>query len=249
MFVDHKSFALVSALLLAGCTEPSQTGESDAFFSGNMVLAISWQSAFCETRPRLPECRTQNAARYDADHFSLHGLWPQPRSKAYCGVDDKTQNLDRRRKWKQLSGLGLSDALKEKLWKIMPGARSYLHRHEWIKHGTCYSKSPETYYAHSISLMDTINASSVRDLFANNRGKSLSGGAIRNAFDEAFGDGVGARVRIACKRDGRREIITEITLGLAGAITDRPDITALSLAAPKTKAGCPSGIVDPVGFQ
>jgi ribonuclease T2 len=35
------------------------------------VLAVSWQPAFCETRPRLPECRSQTADRFDASNFRI----------------------------------------------------------------------------------------------------------------------------------------------------------------------------------
>ena len=54
---------------------------------------------------------------------------------------------------------------------------------------------------------------------------------------------------MACKRDGTRTIITEITLGLKGLINVDPDVGKLALASPKTKPGCPSGIVDMVGLQ
>ena len=50
------------------------------------LLAVSWQPAFCETKPGKPECTSMTTARFDATHLALHGLWPQPRSKAYCGV-------------------------------------------------------------------------------------------------------------------------------------------------------------------
>jgi len=249
MKVDKKSLSCASlalCALLVGCQDEEATNNK---FTGNMVLAISWQPGFCETRPRLRECRSQTKNRYDAVNFSLHGLWPQPGSAVYCGVAEDQIRLDKSRRWKRLEGLGLSETVKEQLWKIMPGARSYLHRHEWVKHGTCYSAKPETYYVDSLRLMDQINASSVQDLFERSVGKPLSNGAIRSAFDRAFGEGVGQRVRVACKRDGSRTIITELTLGLSGEITDKPDIKSLALASPKTKRGCPSGIVDPVGFQ
>ena len=52
------------------------------------VLALSWQPTFCESNPKKPECRWQNGKRYDANHLSLHGLWPQPSNVAYCNVPD-----------------------------------------------------------------------------------------------------------------------------------------------------------------
>ena len=139
--------------------------------------------------------------------------------------------------------------MRKALWRIMPGSRSFLHRHEWIKHGTCYSRTPERYYRDSVKLMQAINASPVRDLFARNIGRRLTNRQIRDAFDEAFGHGAGRRVRVSCKRDGRRELIVEITLGLAGDIGDEVDIGRLIAASPPTGSGCPAGIVDPAGFQ
>ena len=236
----------VGCLALASC-QGSET-ESQKYV-GDMVLALSWQPGFCETRPRLRECKSQTAQRFDASHFSLHGLWPQPRNKAYCGVPEAEVQRDKSSRWKSLAVLGLSDTIKKQLWTIMPGSRSFLHRHEWVKHGTCYSQTPETYYADSIVLVDAINASPIQKLFEDNIGRKLTNRQISTAFDNAFGQGVGARVRVACKRDGKRTVITEITIGLSGQITGQPDITRLALASPKTKAGCPVGIVDAAGFQ
>ena len=97
--------------------------------------------------------------------------------------------------------------------------------------------------------MEAINASAVRDLFASNIGRRLTNRQIRSVFDEAFGHGAGLRVRVSCKRDGRRDLIVEITLGLSGIVGDKPDIGKLIAASSPTKPGCPAGIVDPAGFQ
>jgi ribonuclease T2 len=68
----------------------------------------------------------------------LHGLWPQPRSQAYCGVDERAVEQDKRRRWRDLPWERLDDDLWNRLQQAMPGTRSGLHKHEWIKHGTCY---------------------------------------------------------------------------------------------------------------
>ena len=214
-----------------------------------MVLAVSWQPAFCENARRRPECRSQHKKRYDASHFSLHGLWPQPGTNVYCNVDPAERAKDKRSRWRSLAPLGLSKELQRKLWKIMPGVRSSLHRHEWVKHGTCYSRTPEKYYRDSLVLMDKLNASPVQELFENSVGDFLSTAEIRKRFDAAFGRGAGKRVRVACRRDGRRELITELTIGLAGTITADTNLGALILNARPTRSGCPGGIVDPAGFQ
>ena len=72
--------------------------------------------------------------------------------------------------------------------------------------------------------------------------------AIKNAFNSGFGPGAGDRVRLACKRDGSRLLITEITIGL-GARPDGNTPADLIRASRPTDPGCPGGIVDPIGYQ
>jgi ribonuclease T2 len=223
--------------------KPKKGGRADH------VLAFSWQPAFCETQERKPECVSQTGDRFDATNFSLHGLWPQPRRREYCGLDDAVIALDKQ-DWNALPPVEISDATRAELEKVMPGVQSALDRHEWVKHGTCYKGGgAQAYYDHSLALMRAINASPVRELFAANVGKRLRNADIRAAFDKAFGEGAGERVRVACAEDGERRIIVEITIGLSGEIGDAPDLARLMAAAPPTGKGCPAGIVDPVGLQ
>lgn len=154
-----------------------------------MVLAISCQPAFCEREKRRPGCSSQKNGRYDTSHFLLHGLWPQPGGRLYCNVDGRLIATDKKRRWRDLSALSLSQEMRKALWRIMPGSQSFLHRHEWIKHGTCYSAQPERYYRDSVRLMEAINASAVRDLIAGNIGRRLTNRQIRDVFDKVFGRG------------------------------------------------------------
>lgn len=237
---------LISVLFLVyGCNDGAK---SAAPRSADAILAISWQPAFCETHSRKKECRSQTSSRYDASHFALHGLWPQPRSKSYCGVSEKDIQRDKRGKWMQILRLELSKDLRENLQRVMPGYQSGLQRHEWIKHGSCYSDAPEKYFADSLVLMEKLNASSLRELFAGNIGKHITTKQIRAAMDEAFGAGSGARLRVKCSNDSGRRLISELTLALAGKVGD--DVGKLLLSAlPDDKKSCPGGIVDPVGQQ
>lgn len=225
-------------------TRADRTGRAE------YVLAFSWQPAFCETRPDKPECKSQTDQRFDASHFSLHGLWPQPRSRDYCNIGEEQQELDRKSRWSQLDPVELDAATRAELDKVMPGTQSALERHEWVKHGSCYDgASAQAYFSDSLALMRAINDSPLQALFASNVGSELKGNAVREAFERAFGEGAGSRLRIACARDGGRQIITEITVGLAGRIGAEPDLPALLAAAPATDPGCPGGIVDAVGLQ
>lgn len=211
-----------------------------------LILAASWQPAFCEGASGKPECRQQGKNRFDASHFSLHGLWP---TGEYCGVSNSVEQLDRDGRWSALPPVELPAPLQKTLEEVMPGTRSQLERHEWIKHGTCFGADAASYYGAATQLLAALNASKVRDLFANSIGKTLSRDQIREAFDDAFGRNAGQRVRIACADDGKRRIISEITVGLWGTPGDAPDFGKLLRAARPTDGGCVGGIVDPVGLQ
>lgn len=213
------------------------------------VLAASWQPSFCETKPGKAECQSQSADRFDASHFTLHGLWPQPRSLGYCDVGQAAVADDKAGRWGQLPEVVLDPTTAKELDQVMPGTRSHLDRHEWIKHGTCYASSMEEYFADSLAVIRQFNASPVQALFAGRTGDFLSFDEIRAAFDQGFGAGAGDRVRMQCVRDGGRLIISELTIGLSGEITPQAKLADLIAAAAPTKTECPGGIVDPVGLQ
>jgi ribonuclease T2 len=212
------------------------------------VLSVSWQPAFCETKPDKPECATETPNRFDATHFTLHGLWPQPRRNAYCDVPPEMSLADKNGDWDQLPEPKLSDATRQKLAQVMPGTQSNLERHEWIKHGTCFhADSADEYFSRAIALVDQLNASKAQGLFASNVGGEITGKAIRDAFDESFGEGAGDRVRVSCKRIRGRNLIVELTIGLVGEIGDEPSLADLMAASAATDPGCPGGAIEAVG--
>ena len=94
------------------------------------LLALTWQPSFCETHANKKECRSQTSNRYDASHWSLHGLWPQPRNKAYCGVSRTDKGIDRNKRWHLLEPIELSQKTATELAFVMPAVVSNLHRHE-----------------------------------------------------------------------------------------------------------------------
>ncbi|WP_026363187.1 ribonuclease T [Methylopila sp. M107] len=214
------------------------------------VFAVSWLSAFCEGLPDKTECVSQTADRYDATHFSLHGLWPQPRSNAYCGVPKQDIAADKAHRWEDLPEPDVTPETRAALAKAMPGVASHLQRHEWTVHGTCFfENSADAYFRREVALIGQLNASPVQKLFADNIGREIGADAIRAAFDQGFGAGAGDRVRVACKRDGDRRIIVELTIGLSGHVGDDASLSTLIAGASPTDRGCSSGTVDPVGLQ
>ncbi|TIV54020.1 MAG: ribonuclease, partial [Mesorhizobium sp.] len=189
----------------AGQTKPSQPASGKPEY----VFALSWQPAFCETKGSKPECKAQNPSEFDASHFTLHGLWPQPNGNFYCQVPAGDKANDNPAHWADLPPVDLDANTRAELDQVMPGTASKLERHEWIKHGTCYGKSQQEYFADALNLMRAVNASPVRDLFNKNIGKQLTSDQIRGAFNQAFGAGAGDRVRVSCLVDpssGRRLI-------------------------------------------
>jgi len=94
-----------------------------------------------------------------------------------------------------------------------------------------------------------VNQSKLQAHFASRVGQEVSSDEIREAMDASFGQGAGQRVRVSCKRDRSRNLITELTIGLEGGIGEKPPIAELIAAAKPTKPGCPAGVVDQVGRQ
>ena len=248
----HVSGGSASATPAAPSVADQNKPSAPASGKPEYVFALSWQPAFCETKSSKTECQAQTAGGFDATHFSLHGLWPQPNGNFYCQVAASDKANDNPAHWKDLPPVNLDPNTRSKLDQVMPGTASKLERHEWIKHGTCYGKSQQEYFSDALNLMQAVNGSPVRDLFAKSIGKQLTSDQIRSAFDRAFGTGAGKRVRVSCVIDpssGRR-LIGELTLGLGGPIGPNSSLGGLLLAsAPTTKAGCPKGAVDPIGFQ
>ena len=205
------------------------------------LLALSWQPSFCETHSRKKECRTQTRNRYDASHWSLHGLWPQPRSNAYCNVSDIDKGIDRNKRWHLLAPVKLSQKTATELAFVMPAVASNLQRHEWIKHGTCYGTDADTYYSDAITLTQQINNSIVGKLFNKGVGKRVSLRQVRQHFDKAFGKGAGKKVDMRCDRKGR---VGELWINLKGHVEPDTKISELLKNALRAGSTCREGVID-----
>ncbi len=206
------------------------------------VLALSWQPTFCQNHQRQKVCRQQNKQDFDAKNFSLHGLWPQGAS--YCKVKDYHRKKDKQGRWGALPELHLSGATRSSLNKVMRGSARFLHRHEWIKHGTCDGRSPEQYYRLSLNLLTEFNHSQVQKLFAKNIGKKITQKQIKAAFEQDYGKGSAQALALRC----RRGLIEELRIAL-----HRPNKVDVRLKNVITKrkhlrSNCRSGIVDAAGF-
>ncbi|OJF97331.1 ribonuclease [Pararhizobium antarcticum] len=211
------------------------------------ILAVSWQPGFCETRPSRKECAGQTADRFDATHFSLHGLWPV--KKSYCGVAAETKARARKGNWLDLPLLAVAPETADRLLIAMPGSQSGLDRHQWLRSGTCQSGTAQDYFALQLAFLDRLNASPVGALFAGKLGETVTETEIKQAFDAGFGRGAGERVRMRCQKDGERSVITGLTIGLSGPLARGADLAALIQAAGTTDFKCARGVVDAAGIQ
>ncbi len=203
------------------------------------VFAISWQPSFCQTKQYKAECKTQTADRYDATNFVLHGLWPDRLD--YCGVSDQDISDDKQGEWDDLPRVDLDRETSSELAKLMPGKRSYLHRHEWIKHGTCDGRDEDTYFDIALDLLNEVNASEVQDLFAANIGKTITRSQIETAFDNSFGKSASKSVKIRC-RDG---LISEFQIKMRRPLVGEKFADVL---VPTNGRSCDRVIVDAAGF-
>ena len=212
--------------------------------STDLLLALSWQPAFCEIKPDSRECKLINSGKLEhtSQQLSLHGLWPQPKGNDFCqGVSKPRMDKD----------------TLERLAYAMPGMFSGLHTYQWRKHGTCFygSRNGDEYYDDTLRVMKVINESSIVDLFTERMGsdKPLTIKEIRQRFDEVFGKGAGRNVVMTCNDDGNRKLVGEIRVALVGEITPRTTtveaVGKMIKDANLRRGSCKSGLVDKPGLQ
>ncbi|MDH6269222.1 ribonuclease T2 [Rhizobium sp. SG_E_25_P2] len=214
-----------------------------------MALGLSWHPAFCEGQRNRPECAHPSAEAQSARQLSLHGLWIL--RKSYCGAPDSLKTADKAGDWLKMPALALDPRLAADLSRAMPGVASGLDRHEWVKHGLCSGGLADDYFRRALGLTDEVNRSAVGALFSANIGKTLDEAQIKAAFDQAFGPGSGDKVRMRCRKDGGRRLISGLSVGLGAEKEGEKGLglAALLARAKPTKFGCASGIVDAAGLQ
>lgn len=227
----------------AGAT-PVQSPAAGGGVTATHLLVISWEPAFCEDHEGKSECQRETEQTFDATHFSLHGLWPQPKGNYYChGVDHALKEADKRNHWFELPEPDLDAATRDRLAAVMPGVLSGLERHEWIKHGTCFGGEANAYFNRAAGLAEQVNASPVQALFASKIGQSVTSAEIRAAFDKGFGEGAGARVEVHCQNHGDGREIGELFISLAGDVPGSAPLGDLIRAAAPVDADCPGGLI------
>ena len=236
---SQNNWVAVECGKLDGKAAPVTAERASSSGAKDYLLALSWQPGFCLTHGSKKECKAGDSGDYSASHLSLHGLWPQPRDNAYCGVSETDRSIDRKGRWDLLKPLTLSSSTKKDLTKAMPGFVSLLQRHEWVKHGTCYSSTAEEYYADSVHLTKQINLTSLDEMMTKNKGKSITLSAIQKNIAESLGKDAASRVALRC---GRKNQITELWIGLRGDVK-KTSIDKLMAQGKAPQSNCKSGLV------
>ena len=203
------------------------------------LLVLSWHNAFCETHRKKTECR--NPKKSEKGKIVLHGLWPQPRNNVYCGVPQKLIAKDKYHQWKALPNIDIEESTLGLMDSYMPGYVSRLHKHEWLKHGTCYGGSADRYYHDALSLASEVDHSAVGKLLRSHVGKKVTLAQVRAAFDHAFGKGAGEKVEMKCQGG----LVTEFWIHIGGK---GDSLSNLIDKGSRTKSRCHKGKVDRTGY-
>lgn len=243
-----RKYALVVAgLLAAAASTPAQAMD--------YVLALSWQPAFCDSRPQKTECANQTPERFDATNFILHGLWPQPQSNSYCHVPQRDISNDKNSNWDDLPPVRLSEAVAKELATYMPGVQSHLDRHEWTKHGTCARRAPDDYFTLGMSLVKTMDKGATAALVRANIGNTVERQALCDAMIQDFGPDVvnSAQFKIGTvgKKNNQRFMLNEIWIYLTDHNSDSLALDKGDLKSGYGRLSCSGGpiYIDKVGFR
>lgn len=189
------------------------------------VLALSSQPGFCQTygyEKGKPECANLSSSSYQANHLTLHGLWPNQEScgqnYGFCGVSPQSKHCD-------YTPLKLSASVAENLRKYMPSYNygSCLERHEWYKHGSCQILSSDDYFALAMRLTKEMNQTPFGQYLTAHRGEVVQLSSLRELIEQSFGSSNADKVSLTCKNG----ILVDVYLQLPALIPFNEPLGAL----------------------
>lgn len=230
-------------------SNPTGNSCNTAGLQDSFVLALSWQPAFCETKPNKPECQIDDQQSFQASHFTLHGLWPNKKScgtsYGYCG--DVRKKPDGFCNYPVLS---LEQQTRNQLEVVMPSAAagSCLQRHEWFKHGTCQGQWTQTdYYNVAVKLTHEFNQTGVSDFMRRHTGKTVSEKEFKEMIAQVHGGYVHRALQLKCKNNNLVDLYIHLPAPLS---SDKPLAELMRQGGKGYQSNCRGKFkVDPIGFQ
>ena len=186
--------------------------DDNAGMADSYVLALSSQSGFCETygfEAGKPECRKLTKDSYQANHLTLHGLWPNQnncgQNYGYCGVKPRANHCD-------YIPLDLSNDVSIELKKLMPSYNygSCLERHEWYKHGTCQTLGADDYFSLAMRLTMEMDTSLFGRYLTAHKGETVKLSVLRELIAKDFGKNNAGKIYLGCKEGKLVDVFIEL---------------------------------------
>jgi len=214
------------------------------------VLALSWQPAFCETSSgrTKPECQIDDTNSYQANNFTLHGLWPNKKEcgtkYGFCGdISRKPGDFC------DYPQLQLFTDVRKNLEEVMPSAAagSCLQRHEWFKHGTCQTNlTIDEYFDVAISMTRQFNSSGIGYFISRSIGKTVTESEFIERVNCALGADTHKSIELKCKGDN----LVDVYIHLTDVPDKHADLeTFMDTDNRSFKSNCRGEFkIDPIGF-
>ena len=250
LWVVIVSFFLSLTPFIVNAAHGANTAVAGDFDS--YVFSLSWQPAFCETKPDKKECVTQTPDRYDAKNLVLHGLWPNKNDdkqhKYFCGVKSSIKKLDNASTWCQMPAPDLSADTQKNLSSYMPGYASCLERHEWYKHGTCSGLESDAYFTLAYKLASKMADTNFGKYISANVGKAIDSDDLLAEFEKDFGQNSRKYVKLFCENLRGNSLLSEVRLYLSTDLSALRDLKDFLVSPSASEQGsCPQKIfIDPV---
>lgn len=237
LFIFFCSFNSYASSEISGLCDISQ-GKADS-----NVLALSSQAGFCETygyEAGKPECWKFTSNSYQANHLTLHGLWPNQnackQNYGFCGVRPRPNHCD-------YDELNLSSSVSSQLKQLMPSYNygSCLERHEWNKHGSCQFLDTDGYFSLGMRLTKEVDKTIFGKFLTSHKGETVRLSQLRHSLDQSFGAENAGKIRLGCK-DG---ILVDVFIILPALISPEQSIETLVNNAPSNryKDACYSKVI------